>query len=118
MKNIFSKKFDISSQFRLRTISKVEELMNHDMIYIYHHLNIGSELKLLFAETRLNGDLRYSVYYKDFKLGYITIGGFIKEMYSTCNVIYANISSLSSEKYLPTNRLDIELQPKELKKVS
>ena len=118
MKNLFSKNMDISSQFRFRIISKVEELMNHDMIYIYHHLNIGSELKLIYAETRLNSDLRYVVYYKKFKLGYITLGGFVKDMYLGSDVIIANVSSLSSEKYLPINSLDIELKSLQLKKVS
>ncbi len=118
MKNLFNENFEISSRFRFKTIAKVEELMNYDMIYIYHHLKVGSEVRLSFLETRLNGDLRYEVSYANFKLGIVQLGGVTKDLYQGDEELFATISSVSKDKYLPINSLDIQLQAAQLKKVS
>lgn len=118
MKNLLPKAFDISATFNLKAIANVEELVNYDMIYVYHHLNIGDTLKLIYSEIRLNGDHRYEVYYKNFKLGYISMGGLTKSLYGGYDEIIASISSFSKEKYLPIKSLDIILHPMQLKKVS
>lgn len=104
--------------FKLNTIVQVEELSNYDMIYIYHHLHEGSLLHIAFHETTLNGDLRYQVNYRGFKLGFITIKGFLKEFIKDTFELTAEIVALSKKKYLPLEGLDIRIQAVEMKKVS
>ncbi|MCG8576972.1 MAG: hypothetical protein MI810_18980 [Flavobacteriales bacterium] len=117
MKSILNSDLTIDPDFAFRTIASVEEISNHDMIYIYHHIKVGKKVKLSYAGTNVKGDLRWKVEYKNFMLGYITLGGFVKHFYEGQTEIHGEIVSLSQKKHLPIQELDIEIQPLKLKKV-
>ena len=102
--------------FRIKSNLKVEELMNHDMIYIYHHLREGQLVELKKTGTDVLGNPRYDVWYKDFKLGVTCIEGIFRSFYENEDLVYANISALSKHKYEPINALDIQIGLKSMKK--
>lgn len=110
--------FDISPEIGFTAIATVEELANHDMIYIYHHLHVGAELQLIESEPGLHGEIRYAVFYKRFKLGYIKISGALSSFYADRRHITAEVIEMSKEKYLPLKGLDIKLKTSALRKVS
>ena len=116
--NILKNNFDVSPDFNLKAIASVEGLANYDMIYIYHHLKTGSNLSLKKEGEGLKGEMLYGVYFRQFKLGFIRLSGFMKEVYNEPEYIEAEISSLSKKKYLPIQGLDISLRTAKLKKVS
>ncbi|MBN4072786.1 hypothetical protein JYT74_01970 [Crocinitomix catalasitica] len=108
---------ETDSDFRIRSIVSLEEIENHDMIYIYHHLHIGDQLKLSLVGTNLMGDLRMKVEFKQFVLGVVILGGILKEFYEGRTELWAEISFMEKKKYLPVKRLDIALKAVKLKKV-
>ena len=116
--NIGFKDFSISEGFKLKTLVSVEELANHDMIYIYHHIKPGAEVELKFAEETLLGDLVYHVHFKGFKLGAVRISGVMKSIYEGIEELGATVSGISKQKYLPFNGLDLSIQAEAMKMVS
>jgi hypothetical protein len=58
MHSFFKKGFEISNSFTFNTIVSVDELSDHDLIYIYHHLQVGSIVLLTADGTNVKGDLR------------------------------------------------------------
>lgn len=110
--------FDLSETFNLKSVATVEELMNHDMIYIYHHLKPGIEVDLIADGSNVKGDIRYRVVYKNFKLGFVTLGGFFRSYYENNPVISATVSSLMKDRYMPLRQLDLEIDLVRLKNVS
>jgi len=110
--------FNLSDDFNLKTVAQIEELMFHDMIYVYHHLTPGTEIKLFANGTNIKGDIRYKVYYKNFKLGYATLGGFFKDYYQQNEVLSGRIKSYNKKKFMPIQDIDIEIDIIKLKNVS
>jgi hypothetical protein len=102
--------------FRIKSNLKVDELMNHDMIYIYHHLRIGDVVELKKTGTDLKGNPIYDVCYKNFKLGVCRIDGVFKSFYENEDTVYASISGLSKTKYRPISALDIQIGVESMKK--
>ncbi|NOQ72791.1 MAG: hypothetical protein GQ574_12345 [Crocinitomix sp.] len=118
MHSLFKKGFEISDSFKLNTIVSVAELSDHDMIYIYHHLKVGSMVQLKAAGTNVKGDLRYQVSYKDFVLGFVTLGETVRSIYENCETIESKIVGLQKQKFLPINGIDISLQATKMRMVS
>ena len=117
--NLFNKhKIELSDQLVLNTIVSVEELSDHDMIYIYHHLKIGDSVDLNAEGTNVKGDLRYRVSYKNFNLGYITLGSPIKSIYKNTPTLTSEIVHMEKKKFLPVHAIDLSLQATKLKMVS
>lgn len=110
--------FEIDPSFNVKTVAEVTELLNHDMIYVYHHLNTGDEVDLKFAGTNVKGDVRYQVFFKSFLLGYVTLGGYFRTYFEDNSLLHGRISSVTKEKYLPISQLDVELDIIKLKNAS
>ena len=102
----------------LDVLAQVGQLSNFDMIYVYHLLSIGSKLQLKQVEKKLNNDLVYTVQFNHFKLGYITLSNFSKSDYIDELELDATIFSMTKQKYLPLDNLEICIQKKALKMVS
>ncbi len=95
----------------LGILTHVNELSKHDMIYIYHHLSIGAELSLEHDRTRLWDKNAVAVFFKGFKIGYIsnnTSELVCKQIIKGMKVI-AKVKSLYKQKYMPLEGLDIEV---------
>ncbi|MBK7130925.1 MAG: hypothetical protein IPM74_18240 [Crocinitomicaceae bacterium] len=118
MKLFNSFDFELDTSFSLKTVAEVTELLQHDMIYVYHHLNPGDEVDLKFAGTNLKGDIRYQVFFKTFLLGYVTLGGYFRSYFEDNSLLRGRISSVTKEKYLPISQLDVELDIIKLKNAS
>lgn len=102
--------------FRIKSNLKVNELMNHDMIYIYHHLREGDIVELKKTSTDIHGNPVYDVWYKSFKLGVTSIDGVFRSFYENEESVYATISGLSKAKYQPISALDIQIGVESMKK--
>ncbi len=118
MHTFFKKGFEIADSFKFNTIVSVDELSDHDMIYIYHHLKVGSTVQLKAAGTNVKGDLRYEVSYKNFVLGFVTLGEAVRSIYEQCETIESEIVGLKKQKFLPINGIDISLQATKMRMVS
>lgn len=95
----------------LGILTQIDELSSHDMIYIYHHLSIGSELTLERDYARLWDKTAVSVFYKGFKIGYISkkTSGIISKQIDKGNHVIAHIKTLYKQKYMPLEGLDISI---------
>jgi len=93
----------------LGILTQIDELTKHDMIYIYHHLNIDSELTLERDYARIWDQTAIGVFYKGFKLGYISkkTSGIISKQIDKGNQVIAKIKTLYKQKYMPLEGLDI-----------
>ncbi|MEZ4923142.1 MAG: hypothetical protein R2780_08245 [Crocinitomicaceae bacterium] len=107
----------VSDQFKISAILKVEELADHDMIYVYHHLEEGKLIELRFSDHNVKGESRFKVFYQEFFLGVVTLSGIIGSFYHDEKLITAEIAGLSKEKYFPLKALDIRLGINAYKKV-
>jgi len=110
--------YDIAESFVLNTVVSVDELADHDMIYIYHHLKVGSKVHLVAAGTNVKGDLRYRVSYKGFILGFVTLADPVKLIYKNSETIEGEIVAVEKQKFLPIRGLDISLQATKMRMVS
>lgn len=104
------------SQFKIN--AKVDCLSLYDMIYIYHHIQIGNLVSLKPKETRLNGDKIYYAMFKEFTLGEVKIKACFNRFFNQENELKAEVTLLSKEKYLPIKSLDISIINSTLKMVS
>ncbi len=95
----------------LGIITHISELSKHDMIYIYHHLKIGSELFLESDKARLWDKNAVAVFYKGFKIGYVSdnTSGLICKQLDKGLTILAKVKTLYKQKYMPLDGLDIEV---------
>lgn len=107
----------IADNFNLSANIKVEELIDHDMIYVYHHLQIGTGVILKFRNTDVKGNPRYDVYFRNYHLGAVLLSGIIRSFYEGEKAINAEISSVSRDKFFPVKELDIRIGVTALKKV-
>ncbi|MFT4602515.1 MAG: hypothetical protein ACI857_002701 [Arenicella sp.] len=107
-----------SPQFNIKANLSVSELMNHDMIYVYHHLAAGTMVELKRSSENLNGDPVFKVFYKSFLLGTVAVSGIMKSFYEQEQTVLAEISAISKDKYLPINKLDIQLGVQSFQKAS
>jgi len=115
---IFKDFFTSTDQnLNLRSIVSIEELYNHDMIYVYHHLKIGDQVNLIECGTNIKGDIRFKVAYKNFTLGFVTIGGLFKDYFESSKTLFGTINAISKKKFMPISALDIELYQIQLKNV-
>lgn len=95
----------------LGILTRISELSKHDMIYIYHHLKIGSELFLERDKTRLWDRNAVAVFYKGFKIGYVSdnTSGLICKQLDKGLSVFAKVKTLYKQKYMPLDGLDIEV---------
>jgi len=107
-----------SDVFKAKSVVKVEQLTSFDMIYVYHLLSVGTKLNLEFTEERLTGDIVYIVKFNSFVLGFITLTGLSKLLFSGEIELEATIFNLAKEKYLPLKSLELSVSKKSLKMVS
>ena len=115
MKNLINQ-LGVGEVFSLNAITTVEELANHDMIYIYHHLTVGSKLTLTFDEETLQGDLRYAATFRGFLIGYVRVSGVLTSFYRDRKEVTAEIVGCSKDRYMPLKQLDVQLQLNAMKK--
>lgn len=102
----------------LQHVFKVSELLSYDMIYIYHHLQEGTDVTLVKDEIHLEGKFSYLVYFKGFKLGSVLVSALFTAMYGEQEVFIGQVASVTKEKYMPIKELDIVVHQLELKLVS
>jgi len=95
----------------LGILTSVEQLSSFDMIYIYHHLKVGSFLELKKEESHFLDKNAIQVYFKGFKLGYLSqkISSIVAPRLDNDVNIIAKIKTVNKLKYLPLKGLDIEL---------
>lgn len=90
-------------------ILNVERLTNFDLPYVYHFIRAGIPLKLI---RKSNMDLltdRVSVYYRNYKIGEGTLTPeMVKQMGMRQNA-EACVHEIHKEKYMPINKLEIQL---------
>lgn len=110
--------FEIASNFAIKTIVSVQELMSHDLIYIYHHLQIGSIVQLELAGENVKGDPIFRVKFKGFILGFITISGAVRKLYEGITSFEGEITHLNKQKFLPVTGIDLCLQATKMRMVS
>lgn len=110
--------FDLSDSFNLKSVASVQELSNHDLIYIYHHLKPGSDVLLESEGTNVKGDIRYRVSFRNFVLGYVSLGGYFRGYYENNKTLTGRIITITKEKFLPAKQIDIEVDLIKLKNVS
>lgn len=93
----------------LGILTQIDELTKHEMIYIYHHLNVGAELTLERDYARLWDKTAVCVFYKGFKIGYVSkkSSGIISKQIDKGNNVIAKIKTLYKQKYMPLDGLDI-----------
>ena len=118
MKKLLKNPFTISPNFCLKAIAEVNELINYDMIYIYHQLCLGDEVDLKSVGTNLKGDICYTVSFKGFTIGTVILGGHFRSYYESNPMLSAKIITIQKEKFLPVRKLDIEVNLIQLKNVS
>jgi len=102
-----------ASEQALSILSSVNSLAHYDMIYIYHHLVIGSELKLIRAYNNPINHHAIEVYFKGFKLGYICDkqSPIIAKILDNQQEVKAYAKNIHKLKYRPLSGLDIEVVP-------
>jgi len=110
--------FDLADSFNLKSIASVQELSNHDLIYVHHQLKPGCDVLLESEGTNIKGDIRYKVSFKNFTLGYVSLGGYFRGYYENNSTLTARIVSIKKEKFLPARQIDIEVDLVKLKNVS
>lgn len=110
--------FEIAPNFTIKTIVSVKELMSHDLIYIYHHLQIGAIVQLELVGENIKGDPSYSVRFKGFLLGFITISGAVRSLYEGINAFEGEVADLNKQKFLPIKGIDLCLQATKMRMVS
>jgi len=115
---IESSAYQIADNFVFNTIVSVDELMDHDMIYIYHHLKIGSQVNLSVSGTNVKGNLRFSVSFKGFTLGYITLDSVLQTIYKDKESLEGVIIGLEKQKFLPIKAIDLSLKATKMRMVS
>lgn len=93
----------------LGILTQIDELTKHDMVYIYHHLQIGSELTLERDYARLWDKTAVVVLFKGFKIGYISkkSSGIISKQIDKGHQVIAKIKTLYKQKYMPLDGLDV-----------
>lgn len=96
---------------QLGILTHVDELANYDMIYIYHQLKNGISLSIEKDEKRTWDDNSLAVFYKGFKLGYVSkrTSGMIQKFIKQGKHISATIRTLNKEKYAPLRDMDIQI---------
>jgi hypothetical protein len=95
----------------LGILTNVEQLASFDMIYIYHHLSIGSFLDLKREKNHFIDKNAVQVYFKGFKIGYLSqkISSIVAPRLDKGIPVAAKIKSVDKLKYLPLKGLDVEL---------
>jgi len=95
----------------LGILTQVEELTKHEMIYIYHHLQCGEELELERDYARLWDKYAVAVYFKGFKIGYISTNtnAIVSKQIDKGKKVVAKVKKLYKQKYMPLDGLDIEV---------
>ncbi len=95
----------------LGIITSVEQLSSFDMIYIYHHLTVGATLSLRIEENHYLYGRAIQVYFKGFKLGYLSekIASIVISRLDRDIPVKARVKSVDKLKYLPLKGLDVQL---------
>ena len=115
--NKLIKQLGVGENFSIKTTIAVEELLEHDMIYVYHHLQVGSTVSIKQFGTNVKGDPRYEVYFGNFKLGLVTITGIMRSFYEGQTSGEAEIVAFEKEKFMPIKALDVQIGVQAMRKV-
>jgi len=96
----------------LGILTNVVELPHYEMIYIYHHLQSGQPVELRREENHIFDRSAIAVYFKGFKLGYISnrINGLISQKIDAGKAVTASIRNITKQKYMPLSGLELELK--------
>ena len=113
-----TKNWGLGDKIQFNTIVALEEISLHDMVYIYHHIRVGTLVELKRAGENVKGESRYSVYYRQFLLGYVTISGPLSEIYKDIASMEAEVVNLQKKKFLPISKMDLSVQATKMRMVS
>jgi len=96
---------------QLGILTHVEELTRYDLIYVAHRMHNGVELSLKKDENRSWDENALAIHYKGFKLGYVSkkTSEIVRKCLDKGKEIKATVKSLSKNKFLPTQELDIQI---------
>ena len=117
MKNLINQ-LGFNQQFNIKANLSVSGLMNYDMIYVYHHIKEGTQVELKRHSENIQGDPVFNVFYKGFMLGTVAVSGIISSFYVGEDSFFAEVSGVSKDKYLPINKLDIQVGVQSVRKAS
>ncbi len=96
---------------QLGILTHVEELTRYDLIYVAHKMQSGVELSLKKDENRSWDENALAIHYKGFKLGYVSkkTSEIVRKCLDKGKEIRATVKSLSKNKFLPTQEMDIQI---------
>ena len=111
MQSFFKKGFEISNSFTFNAIVSVDELSDHDMIYIYHRLKQKSRIELRREHNHIFDKNAVEVYFEGFKLGYISlkVNSIVAKQMDKGNTVLARVKSVKKYKDTPLSGLEIEV---------
>ncbi|CAG5087583.1 HIRAN domain-containing protein [Parvicella tangerina] len=96
---------------KLGILTHVEELTRYDLIYVAHKMQNGVELSLKRDESRSWDENALAIHYKGFKIGYVSkrTSEMVRKLLDKGKEIKATVKSLSKNKFLPTQEMDIQI---------
>ena len=83
---------------------EVKGLANFDLVYIYHHLKIGSE-----CTGELTTDDEYAISFKNFRLGIASMPSIAQSFIDKNETVKCNIVYMEKVKFLPPTFIKVEL---------
>ena len=86
-------------------------LSHYDLKYIYHHIQVGTELEMKREVNNVYDPNAIAVYYKSHKLGYVPKDGntFLAKVLDSGSRLSLRVRKVLKTKYLPTTGLEVEV---------
>lgn len=93
-------------------LTTVENLARYDMIYIYHHMNVGDEITLRRDHENHFDEHCVEVFFKGFKLGTLSTKSnkIVARLLDKQKTVKAKVRSLYRQKFMPLDSLEIEVR--------
>lgn len=83
----------------------LNDIHRYEMIYIYHHLKVGTRLSLVLLHK--NDDYaEMAVFYQDFRLGNILVYSNVEH---GCGLMSATIEEITKTQFLPIQSLKLSV---------
>lgn len=83
----------------------LNDIHRYEMIYIYHHLKVGTRLALVLLH-KSEGYAKMAVFYKDFRLGNIMVYSNVE---NGCGLMSATIQEITKAQFMPIQSLKLSV---------
>lgn len=109
--NNFSSSFQTNSLPQLGILTHLEELTKFDLIYCYHHIQLGSELTLERDYNRFWDENATMVFFKNYKIGYLSnkTASLIARHLNKGNLVKISVKNIHHNKFSPFQNLDVHI---------